>query len=181
MYTMDILLIEDDVIEVMKFKRVLSLIDDGNTYKFEMAENGEDALKILEINAMELESMINYGLGKKSLAIDGLLLAYEKECEIGYWEPPHYTKPVLETLGSIYTLEGDMDNAIKSFNKVLKSRPENGHTQYALANSMRNLGAEKEIVNIQYKKFLSYWKDADSLLFSIKKSRNYLLNSKFKL
>lgn len=48
---MDILLIEDDVIEVMKFKRVLSLIDDGNTYKFEMAENGEDALKILEKNS----------------------------------------------------------------------------------------------------------------------------------
>ncbi len=43
-----ILLIEDDTIEVMKFKRVLSLINDQNNYEFQTAENGEDGLKILE-------------------------------------------------------------------------------------------------------------------------------------
>ncbi len=42
-----ILLIEDDVIEVMKFKRVLSSITDGNTYEFQNAENGEEALEML--------------------------------------------------------------------------------------------------------------------------------------
>ncbi|MGY5352845.1 response regulator [Wenyingzhuangia sp. IMCC45533] len=45
-----ILLIEDDMIEVMKFKRVLSSINDGNEYQFENAENGEEALNKLKKN-----------------------------------------------------------------------------------------------------------------------------------
>lgn len=46
--SLKILLIEDDTIEVMKFKRVLSLIENGNNYEFQTAENGEEALNILD-------------------------------------------------------------------------------------------------------------------------------------
>lgn len=45
-----VLLIEDDIIEVMKFQRVLSSIEDENTYEFQKAENGEVALDILKNN-----------------------------------------------------------------------------------------------------------------------------------
>lgn len=43
---LNILLIEDDTIEVMKFKRALSKL--GLDHKLQNAVNGEDALKILE-------------------------------------------------------------------------------------------------------------------------------------
>lgn len=43
---MDILLIEDDSIEVMKFKRALSKLE--LNHKVRNAQNGEEALKILE-------------------------------------------------------------------------------------------------------------------------------------
>lgn len=43
-----VLLIEDDTIEVMKFKRVLSKMDSDIFYDLKVAENGEEALKILE-------------------------------------------------------------------------------------------------------------------------------------
>lgn len=45
--TLNILLIEDDVIEVMKFNRVLSTL--GLNHKIIEANNGEEALEILKV------------------------------------------------------------------------------------------------------------------------------------
>ncbi|MDX1939653.1 MAG: tetratricopeptide repeat protein [Saprospiraceae bacterium] len=118
------------------------------------------ARKILQVNYKELEGSISSIKGDHEKAIQLLKEAANDEKNIGYWEPPHYTRPVLETLGQAYIRAGNLDAAIDAFNGALKLRPKNGHSKYAMAQAYKALG-NKAQAKQAFNDFLITWPNAD--------------------
>ena len=58
------------------------------------------ANRILAVHILDLRGSILSVEGKHDEAVKLLNEAIEKEKNLGYWEPPHYTRPVLESLGA---------------------------------------------------------------------------------
>src|SRR6185369_11003795 len=56
------------------------------------------AAKILAVNLLELRGALDSLEGRHDQAITRLHEAADRERDLGYWEPPHYTRPVVETL-----------------------------------------------------------------------------------
>lgn len=135
------------------------------------------AAKILLVNAQELNALIEYKKGNASKAILLLKKACIEERNIGYWEPPHYTRPVYETLAKIYTEEGDINKAEESYRLALKLRPRNGHTQFALANSMEILRKSPSDIKTAYVQFLNNWKSSDDFNNRITHAKTYIRNN----
>lgn len=132
------------------------------------------ALKILGVNTQELGALINYENGEKLLAIKQLKNACTAEKKIGYWEPPHYSRPVLESLALLYTNENDKINAIKTYNKALKLRPKNGHSQFAMAQALEALSTNSKDVKKAYQQFLIYWINADNFNNELSYAKKYI-------
>ncbi len=92
------------------------------------AELGADwyfqyALKILRVNAKELEGLLFSNTGDFEKAVTTLKEAAIAEKEIGYWEPPHYSRPVYESLAQVYTKARKHNEAIEAYKQALKLRP----------------------------------------------------------
>lgn len=134
------------------------------------------AVKILDVNRQELAALINYKRGEVDSAITQLKKASREEKNIGYWEPPHYTRPVYETLAWVYAQEGEWPLAKEAYQQALKLRPKNGHTQFALAKTMETLGDEPSNTLKQYQYFLDYWQNADDHDGRITYAKNYIKN-----
>ncbi|MCB0278330.1 MAG: tetratricopeptide repeat protein [Calditrichaeota bacterium] len=90
------------------------------------------ALKILNVNAKELQGLSLSLQNKTNEAITALENANTEERDIGYWEPPHYVRPVLESLAEVYSRAGKKKEAIATYQRALKLRPNNVHSLNAL-------------------------------------------------
>lgn len=77
--------------------------------------------------------MIESAQGAHDAAIATLTDAARRERELGYWEPPHYTRPGLESLGAAYARAGRWDDAKAAFEAALQLRPRSGHPLAGLA------------------------------------------------
>lgn len=132
------------------------------------------ALKILAVYTQELEGLIQYKKGKTRKAIKQLIEACIAEKEIGYWEPPHYTRPVSESLARVYLQEKELNKTIRAYQEALKLRPKNGHTQFALAKAMEMLKADTIETKKAYQQFILFWKDADDVNERISYANKYL-------
>ena len=85
------------------------------------------ALRVLEVNARELEAAAASARGDHDRALLILREAVEAERNLGYWEPPHYARPVLETLADVAIRAGRADEARAAYEAVLRLRPNSYH------------------------------------------------------
>lgn len=118
------------------------------------------ANRILAVHILDLRGSILSIEGKHEEAFKLLNEAIEKEKNLGYWEPPHYTRPVLESLGAAYARAGKFGEARAAFEKILKARPNSGFAFLAIARSFEKSG-DKAKANEFYKRFLKVWANAD--------------------
>lgn len=131
------------------------------------------ANRILAVHLPDLRGSILSVEGKHDEAFRLLNEAIEKEKNLGYWEPPHYTRPVLESLGAAYLRAGKYAEARAAFERILKARPNSGFAFLAIAETYAK-SDEKAKSSEFYKQFLKIWVNADRDLPQIKEAENRL-------
>lgn len=90
------------------------------------------ALRVLQVNARELEGAAASAKGDHDRALTILREAADAERNLGYWEPPHYARPVLESLADAAVRAGRPDDARAAYNAVLDLRPNSYHARRGL-------------------------------------------------
>lgn len=131
------------------------------------------ASRILPVHLLDLRGSILSIEKKTDEAIKLLTEAIEKEKNLGYWEPPHYTRPVLESLGAAYLRAGKFDEAREAFEKVLQVRPNSGFAYLGIASVYAKAGDTPKAVQL-YRKFLNVWQNADKDLPQVREAENML-------
>ena len=122
---------------------------------------------------MDLRGSVLSIEGKHDEAFKLLNEAIEKEKNLGYWEPPHYTRPVLESLGEALTRAGKYKEAESAFERVLKARPNSGFALLGIARA--NAKADDKARAAQFhKEFLKVWQNADKELPQIQEAEKWL-------
>lgn len=134
------------------------------------------AEKILRVHQLELTGIMLSSQGRAMEAIESLEKAIEAERELGYWEPPHYARPVVETLAAIHYDHGDHDKAIDAWNHALALRPNSGHALFGLARAYAGAGRVEQ-ARQTYREFLTAWRGADRRLPQLEQAREWLARS----
>jgi tetratricopeptide (TPR) repeat protein len=86
--------------------------------------------------------------------------AAESERELGYVEPPQYSRPELESLGYALIRGGKYSDAREAFHKELHDRPRTGFALYGIALAWDKEGNRTEAAKA-YGEFLASWTNAD--------------------
>jgi hypothetical protein len=137
-------------------------------------KGGRDrVLKILGTASLELRGDLASHKGEYDTARRLLERADQKEKDIGYSEPPQYSRPALEVLGAACIRAGKFDEARDAFKKELIERPHSGFAVNGVAASWDKQGNGKEAAR-GYRDFLDAWSHADRDLASIKAAEAYL-------
>ena len=118
------------------------------------------ASRVLAVHIMDLRGSILSVEGKHDEAVKLLNEAIEKEKNLGYWEPPHYTRPVLESLGAAYVRAGKFKEAEGAFERILKTRPNSGFAFFGIARANAEANEKAKAAKFQ-KEFLKVWQNAD--------------------
>ena len=133
-------------------------------------------LKLLGTASVELRGNIAGRKGEMEAARTLLEEADQKERELGYSEPPQYSRPALEVLGDACIRAGKFDDARNIYKKVLDQRPRSGWALYGIAVAWDKQGKRDEAVKA-YREFLDAWSHADPDLPQIKAARAHLSGS----
>jgi tetratricopeptide (TPR) repeat protein len=131
------------------------------------------ASRILPVHLLDLRGSILSVEGKHDEAFKLLNEAIEKEKNLGYWEPPHYTRPVLESLGAAYIRAGNLSEARSAYERVLRLRPNSGFAYLDIADTYAKAG-EKEKAAEFYRQFLKAWSNADKNLPQLREAETRL-------
>lgn len=142
-------------------------IQQGSDWYFNYAN------RILAVHILDLRGSILSIQGKTVEAVKLLNEAIEKEKNLGYWEPPHYTRPVLESLGQAYIRAGKFEEARQSYEQILKVRPNSGFAVLAIARDFAKANNKAKAAEF-YKQFLKAWANADKDLPQIKEAEKEL-------
>lgn len=151
------------------------IIADLSTQKVQQASDWyfNYANRILAVHILDLRGSILSIEGKHDEAFNLLNEAIEKEKSLGYWEPPHYTRPVLESLGQAQIRAGKFEEARAAFEKILKVRPNSGFAFLAIARTYAKTEDKAKTAGF-YKEFLKSWANADQDLPQIKEAEKWL-------
>jgi tetratricopeptide (TPR) repeat protein len=133
----------------------------------------EFAREILSVASPELRGNIASAAGDHARAIARLKQAVEKEKQVGYEEPPLYTRPSLESLGHAYLRMHEWEPARKAFQEALRLRPNSGHALYGIAQSYTMAGNKAEAEKA-YRAFLQSWREADESLPEVQQAKAWL-------
>jgi tetratricopeptide (TPR) repeat protein len=128
--------------------------------------------KILGVASVELRGNVASTSGNFDEARDLLNEAVKKEHEIGYSEPPQYSRPALESLGYACVRAGHWDEARNAFNKALEERPKSGFALYGIAFTYQQQG-DRTKAAAAYKAFLEAWNNADPDLPQVQAARSF--------
>ncbi|HRH45190.1 MAG TPA: tetratricopeptide repeat protein, partial [Pyrinomonadaceae bacterium] len=131
------------------------------------------ANRILAVHFLDLRGSILSIQGNTEEAVKLLNEAIEKEKNLGYWEPPHYTRPVLESLGAAYIRAGKFEEARTAYEQILKVRPNSGFVYLAIARDFVKAN-DKAKASEFYKQFLKVWVNADKDLPQIQEAEKWL-------
>ena len=118
------------------------------------------AIRVLDVHRIELKALIESAQGSHDEAIATLTDAARRERDLGYWEPPHYTRPVLESLGAACARAGRWDEAKAAFEAALERRPRSGHPLAGLARAAARSNRPQEAA-AAWRRLLKVWADAD--------------------
>lgn len=131
------------------------------------------ASRVLAVHILDLRGSVLSVERKHNEAVKLLNEAIEKEKNLGYWEPPHYTRPVLESLGAAYIRAGKFKEAEGAFERILKARPNSGFAFLGIART--NAKANEKAKTEQFQReFLKIWQNADKDLPQFKEAENWL-------
>lgn len=118
------------------------------------------AARIVAVQLLDLRGSLASIRGEHETAIKILSEAAAKERDLGYWEPPHYTRPVLESLGAAYIRAGKYEDARAAFEKIFETRPNSGFAYIGIAKALALAGKSKEAAAAQMRLAI-VWKNAD--------------------
>jgi tetratricopeptide (TPR) repeat protein len=127
--------------------------------------------RVLAVHALDLHGSLASIRGEHSEAEKLLNEAVMKERDLGYWEPPHYTRPVLESLGEALIRARRFAEAKNAFELILTTRPNSGFAYIGIARSAAAAG-DTNGTNEAKKKLLAVWQNADKDLSEIKAASN---------
>lgn len=125
------------------------------------------ASKILAVHILDLRGSLLSLKGENAEAEKVLLGAVDRERDLGYWEPPHYTRPVLESLAAAYIRSGKLDDALDAFQKILVTRPNSGFAYLGMVRVFEKKGDIAKVAAAR-KQLAAAWKNADKDLPAIK-------------
>ena len=131
------------------------------------------ASRVLAVHLLDLRGSVLSIEGKHDEAFKLLNEAIEKEKNLGYWEPPHYTRPVLESLGQAFVRAGKYDEAKTAFEKILKVRPNSGFAYLSIARVFAKAGDKTKAAE-SYRQFSNAWENADKELPQIGEAEKWL-------
>ena len=117
--------------------------------------------RILAVHLLDLRGSILSARGEYAEAIPILTQAAEQEVNLGYWEPPHYTRPVMESLADAYIRQGRYEEAAGAYERELKLRPNSGFALAGLARAYRKAGNSPKAQEYT-KRFAAAWAAADA-------------------
>jgi len=118
------------------------------------------ASRVVAVHALDLRGSLASARGEHDNAINLLNEAVEKERDLGYWEPPHYTRPVLESLAAAHMRAGKPADARAAYELMLKMRPNSGFAFLGIARADAKAG-DKPKAGESLKRFASSWANAD--------------------
>ena len=93
------------------------------------------AQSIVQVAAAELGGTLLSLAGQHDEAMAALRRAVEMETALGYYEPPHYWRPVHESLAAAQLRAGRPAAARAAFEQVLELRPGSGHAWSGIVRS----------------------------------------------
>jgi tetratricopeptide (TPR) repeat protein len=99
--------------------------------------------------------------------------ASKDEKELGYSEPPQYSRPPLEVLGEALIRAGRYDEAREAYQRDLVERPHSGFALYGIATAWEKQGKQAEAAKA-YREFLDAWSHADADLSQVKTAKAYV-------
>ncbi|MEM7584890.1 MAG: tetratricopeptide repeat protein [Acidobacteriota bacterium] len=158
-----------------RFQKLLGLSVQLSQMESELGSDWyfEAARRIVAIATVELGGTLMSSQGQHDQAIEQLRQATAMEIALGYGEPPHYSRPVWESLATVYLRAGRWQDAKDAYEKVLEERPNSGHALYGIARSLVQ-GGRKSEARAAYERFLDVWRHADSDLPQITRAKRWL-------
>ena len=130
-------------------------------------------VKLLGTASLELRGQISAAKGDLDTARKLLERAGKDETELGYSEPPQYSRPPLEVLGEVLIQAGKFTEARDAYTKDLVERPHSGFALYGIANAWQKEGKRDQAAKA-YREFLDAWSHADPDLTQVKSAQAYL-------
>jgi tetratricopeptide (TPR) repeat protein len=153
---------------------------DALLWRLSKAEVKEDdkssrdrVLKLLGTASLELRGEISATKGDVENARKLLEQASKDETEIGYSEPPQYSRPPLEMLGEVLIQAGKFADAREAYAKELVERPHSGFALYGIATAWQKEGKHDQAAKA-YREFLDAWGHADADLTQLKTAQAFL-------
>jgi tetratricopeptide (TPR) repeat protein len=143
----------------------------GSDWQFNSAN------KTLPVHVQDLKGSLQSAQGRHEEAIKLLLDTVERERNLGYWEPPHYSRPAFESLALAYAKAGKYGKAIDAYEDLLKLRPNTGFAYLGMARVYAREGKNRKGAE-SYRRFLNAWKYADKGLPQVAEAVEYLKNNK---
>jgi|SRR5579871_28688 len=135
--------------------------------------NRDRVTKVLGTASLELRGNVAARKGDLEAGRKLLEQAGEQERELGYSEPPQYSRPALEVLGDACIRAGKFEDARAVYKMVLDRRPRSGWALYGIALAWEKQGSRDEAVKA-YREFLDAWSYADQDLPQVKAAQAYL-------
>jgi tetratricopeptide (TPR) repeat protein len=131
------------------------------------------AVRLLNIASSELQGRLDYAQGKNDQALKSLGKAVQEERDLGYTEPPYYSRPVEETVGNVFLQMHAWRQARQSFRQELQLRPRSGFALYGIAESYAQQGRVNQAAQA-FRAFLAAWRYADPSLRRVRAAKAWL-------
>jgi tetratricopeptide (TPR) repeat protein len=130
-------------------------------------------LKLLGTASLELHGATAAHNGDLEAGRKLLERASKEEKELGYSEPPQYSRPPLEVLGEALIQAGKYKEAREAYQSDLLERPKSGFALYGIAAAWDKEGNRAEAAKA-YREFLAAWSNADPDLVQVKVAKAYV-------
>lgn len=146
---------QSDMLDALLWRLSQAKIED------EPSKNVRDrVVRILEASSLDLRGNLAGYRGDLEHMQHLLDEAAVHERELGYSEPPQYSRPESESLGHALLRAGKYSASRAAFQKELKERPRSGFALYGIALAWDREGNRAEAVKA-YREFLETWRNAD--------------------
>jgi tetratricopeptide (TPR) repeat protein len=143
---------------VEELRQLRSLIAEPGLINLRMEFN--QASHLLAIAEQVLAGWLAAGQGSRALAVTALEKAVKLEDALLYGEPPEWSIPTRQDLGTVLLIDGRAAEAEAVFREDLTKFPENGWSMHGLIQALREQGHANEADNLQ-QELNRVWAEAD--------------------
>lgn len=133
--------------------------------------------KRFNVQSLELRGNLLSATGEYKKALELLNQAQEIEKDLGYWEPPPYSRPVAETIAQVHIRANEFVKARETYENMLKLRPNSGFALFGIAQTYELAGNQTEAEKY-YRQFKQVWSGADVTLARVKRADQWLKANK---